>query len=115
MWIYRHRQKDIWLLMGVTALATRFWTYHRWYDDLVILLPMVAFFRVAKQTPLAREGMAAGALFAITLLVMFAPGGLYLLQPPWKMLYVTVQIMVWITGLIFLVVLTQRQRSTQEV
>jgi hypothetical protein len=114
IWIHRHRQQDIWLLLGVTALVTRFWTYHRWYDDLLLLLPMVALFRVAKRASLDKDRVLAGALLAITLLVMLAPGGLYLLPPPWNMLYVTVQVIVWIMGLIFLVVMTQRQKSAQE-
>jgi len=114
IWIHRHRQQDIWLLLGVTALVTHFWTYHRWYDDLLILLPMVTLFRVAKRASLDRDRVLAGALLAITLLVMLAPGGLYLLPPPWNMLYVTVQVIVWIMGLIFLVVMTQRQKSAQE-
>lgn len=112
-WIYHNRQGDPWLLLGVTALVTRFWTYHGWYDDLLILLPMVALFRVAKQAPVSSEGVAAGILLALTLLVMLAPGGLYLLPPPWRTLYVAGQVIVWISGLIFLLVLTQRQKSTQ--
>jgi len=111
MWIYRNRQKSIWLLLGVTALVTRFWTYHRWYDDLLILLPMIALFRVAKQSAGTKEGMVAGALFTITLLAMLAPGGLYLLPAPWNTLYVNGQIIIWIVGLIFLLGLTTRENN----
>jgi hypothetical protein len=46
----------LWLLLGVTALVARFWTYHRWYDDLLILLPMIALFRIAQQRPSADVG-----------------------------------------------------------
>jgi len=113
VWIYRHRQNDIWLLLGVTALVARSWTYHRWYDDLLILLPMIALFRVAKLAPVDWDRLVAGALFALTLLVMLAPGGLYLLPPPWNMLYVGGQIIVWIIGLIFLLNLTRRERNAQ--
>jgi hypothetical protein len=114
VWIYLHRKKDIWLLLGVTALVARSWTYHGWYDDLLILLPMVALFRVAKRAPVVKEGVIAGALFAITLLVMLAPGGLFLFPPPWNTLYMVGQIIVWIIGLIFLLALAQREkRSTQ--
>ena len=34
-WVYRYRHRDIWLLIGVSALIARFWSYHRWYDDLL--------------------------------------------------------------------------------
>ncbi len=111
VWVYCYRQRDLWLLLGVTALVARFWTYHGWYDDLLILLPMVALFRVAKQEPADGIGVVAGALLSITLLVMLAPGGLYLFPPPWKMLYVTGQIIVWLIGLIALLYLTQRENK----
>lgn len=112
-WIYRHREADPWLLLGVTAFVTRFWTYHGWYDDLLILLPMIALFRVAKRSSDERQGVVAGIIFACTLLVMLAPGGLYLLPPPWKTLYVIAQVLVWFVGLIFLLDLTRRDRSEQ--
>jgi hypothetical protein len=102
-WIYRYRQADLWLLLGVTAYVTRFWTYHRWYDDLLILIPMVALFRIAKQrsAPVGID-VIAGMLLAITMIVMVAPGGLFLFPPPWSTRYVTGQIIVWIAGLILL-------------
>jgi hypothetical protein len=44
-WIHQHRDADVWLLLGVAAIVACFWTYHRWYDDVLLLLPMVALFR----------------------------------------------------------------------
>ena len=46
-WTLRHRAGDVGLIFGVTAIVARFWTYHRVYDDLLILLPMVALFPIA--------------------------------------------------------------------
>ena len=102
-WIYHHRRRDLWLLLGVTALVAHFWTYHRWYDELLILLPMVALFRIAKRGSSADGGdVVAGVLLAITMLTTLAPGGLYLLPPPWTRLYLAGQVFVWIVVLIFL-------------
>lgn len=102
-WIYRHRRADIWILMGVTALVARFWTYHMWYDDLLILLPMVTLFRIANQrAPVAAADRLAGPLLAITILTLLAPGGLYLLPTPWNKLYVVLQTITWAAVLIFL-------------
>jgi hypothetical protein len=102
-WIYHHRRRDLWLLLSVTALVARFWTFHRWYDDLLILLPMVALFRIAKRGPSADGGdVVAGVLLTITMLTTLAPGGLYLLPPPWNTLYLAGQVFVWIVALIFL-------------
>lgn len=113
VWVYRHRERDPWLLLGVTGFITRFWTYHGWYDDLLILLPMIAFYRIARRSTDERQGAVAGVLFACTLLVMLAPGGLYLLPPPWKTLYVIVQVLVWIVGLIFLLDQARRDNHAQ--
>jgi hypothetical protein len=111
VWVYCHRHVDLWLLLGVTALVARFWTYHGWYDDLLILLPIVSLFRIAKRGGSAdRDAVVAGALMAITLLAMLAPGGLYLFPQPWNTLYVAGQIIVWTTVLIFLLGRTWREK-----
>jgi hypothetical protein len=102
-WIFRYRRADIWILMGVTALVARFWTYHMWYDDLLILLPMIVLFRIAIQrAPVAATDRLAAPLLAMTLLTLLAPGGLYLLPMPWNKLYVIVQTITWAAVLIFL-------------
>lgn len=113
VWIWRHRQNDLWLLLGVTAIAARLWSYHMWYDDLLILLPMVALFRISKLNPYADDSdVIAGVLFGATLLLMLAPGGLYLFPSPWNMLYVTIQVIDWVLVLIFLV---ERARHAEPV
>ena len=89
LWSYRYRHIDIWILMGVTAYVARLWTYHRWYDDALILLPIVALFRIAKRGPADHAAdVIAGVLLGVTVLLMLAPGGLFLLPPPWDTVYV---------------------------
>jgi hypothetical protein len=113
--VYRHRHSDLWLLLGVTAIVARLWTYHRWYDDLLLLLPMIALFRIAKRDRSPASGdVLAGGLVALTLLTTLAPGGLYLLPPPWKNLYVTGQVAVWIGVLVFLVYCARKERDLQQ-
>jgi len=103
IWIYRHRRGDIWLLLSVTALISRFWCYHAWYDDLLILLPMIALFRIAKGGFYPdKSDLAAGVLLGITMLTLIAPGGLYLFPPPWNRVYMAAQTIVWLVVLIFL-------------
>ena len=103
VWTYLHRHADFWLLVGVTALAARLWTYHRWYDDLLILLPMVALFRIAKTGASDGSDILAGVLLAITVLAMLAPGGLFLFPSPWNTIYLAGQVVVWFAVLFFLV------------
>ncbi len=102
-WVYRHRRIEPWILLGVTAYIARMATYHRWYDDMLIFLPMVALFRIARERSAeSRTDIIAGILLAATILASLAPGGLFLFPAPWNSLYVTGQVAVWIAGLIFL-------------
>lgn len=103
-WVARNRRGDVWVLAGVTAIAARFWAYHRWYDDLLLLLPMVALFRLAKTSPRGEtRGPWAGVLFALTLASTLAPGGLYLLPARWRQAYLLSQTAIWASALVFLV------------
>jgi hypothetical protein len=100
-WVYRHRTIDIWLLIGVVALVARFWTYHRWYDDLILLLPLVTLCRLAKRGPSIAERRVATLLAAFTLASLLAPGGLYLLPATWRGLYLATQFTVWVLVSVF--------------
>jgi len=112
IWTYRHRHRDLWLLLGVTALVARFFMYHRVYDDLLILLPMIALFRIAKSAQ-SDDGsdVVAGALLVITSMAALAPARLLLFPPPWGWLFATGQTIVWTGILIFLVVQVRREQS----
>lgn len=46
LWVLRYRAADPWLLLGVTAIVTRLLTYHRSFDDLLVILPAVAAMRL---------------------------------------------------------------------
>jgi len=77
-WVWFHRRTDFWIVAGVTAIVARIWTYHYSYDDLLIVLPMVALLRIARDT---REDSpvrwGAGLLLGIltTVMVVSAPPG----------------------------------------
>jgi len=101
-------------LMGVAAFVARFWSYHRWYDDLLILLPMVALHRLASHGPTRRNlDVAAGLLLAATLVTMMAPGGLYLLPAPWNKAWSGVQVAVWLADLAFLLAAAHAERVSR--
>ena len=93
-WVFMHRRSSTWVLLGVAALMTRFWTYHRWYDDLLILVSMVALYRVARTGAEPGVRVVCGGLFAVTLVTMLAPGGLYLFPEPLNVVFTW-----WETGL----------------
>jgi hypothetical protein len=102
IWVYLHRRVDIWLLIGVSAIMARIWTYHRWYDDMLIILPMITLFRIAKRGPYpdGSDVLAAGLLILAWLSVL-VPLRL-LVTPPWNGFVTTGQAVVWGLMLIFL-------------
>lgn len=109
VWVYGHRRCDVWLLAAVAAMTARFWTYHGWYDDLLLVVPLVTLFRTARPSAAGMPGdPAAGILFAVTLLALMAPGGLYLFPRPWNQVYVAFQTVVWISLLLFLLSRSQK-------
>ncbi len=111
-WVYCHRNGDYWLHLGVTALFARFWTYHRLYDNLLILLPMIALFRIAKRGPSVNgEDVMAGLLLAATTLIMLAPARLLITPPPWDQLFKSVQVIIWMATLIFLLRQSWKERK----
>jgi hypothetical protein len=71
-WSWRHRRADVWVLVGVAAVVARLWSYHREYDDAVLLLSALALLRVARR-PDQRAGRAAAVLFAATWAALLTP------------------------------------------
>jgi len=101
-WLFRQRRAELWPLLGVTAIVARIWTYHRWYDDLLLLLPLIALFRLTRQPEIGPwTRAAAGALFLWIWAFLLAPGVLYTL--PSLDFLVDVQVAGWLVALAFLV------------
>jgi len=108
-WVYRHRREDPWLLLGVTGVVARLWTYHRVYDDLLILLPMLSLCRITRT---ARSGRAAGwaaGLLAASVAAMLMPARLA--ESPWAWAFSGTHAVVWIAALLFLLVRARRERA----
>ncbi len=102
-WTYWHRHDDLWRLLGVTAIVARFWTYHRLYDDLLILFPIITLFRIAKSGPRAdAHDVVATVLLSISSAALFIPGTLYRLPVPWGLPFRIGQTIVWVLILFFL-------------
>ena len=109
IWTYYHRYGDMWLLISVAGLVARFWTYHGWYDDLLILPSIITLFRIVKQD----RDVIASILLGITMLAMMAPGGQYFLPSPYNKLYMNMQVIVWVTLLVFFVTRAWREKKHQ--
>jgi len=94
VWAYRHRHVDLWVRIGVIALVTRFWAYHRLYDDVLVVLAFVALCRIA--TP------AAVALVATSMTFMLVPARVGTAPTPWHQLFEVTHTVSWLGMLAFL-------------
>lgn len=70
LWARRHREAALWTLIGVAAIVARIWAYHRVYDDLLLVLPLIALYRLARPEP--SRGWA-GALLLLGGIALAAP------------------------------------------
>jgi len=97
VWVWFHRRADIWVCLGVTALVARFWTYHRLYDDVLVVLPMIALLRAARSAP------PAGVLLAAAVAAMLLPARLHHIWPqPWPLVFALAHTAVWLAMLVYL-------------
>jgi hypothetical protein len=111
LWIFLHRKADLWLLLGVTAIVARVWIYHRWYDDLLLILPLITLCRLTQQPHhTTRIKTCAAFLFLWLWMFLLAPGVLYTFAKP--QLPIAVQVTGWLATLGFLVVLAGRERRS---
>jgi hypothetical protein len=112
-WTYRYRDTDLWLVLGVTAIVARMWVYHRSYDDMLVLLPMITLFRIAKNGP-DKNGydIMAGIVLALATMAMFVPALIFVF-PAWKSMLKNSQSFVPVVMLIFLLYWSWRETKTR--
>ncbi len=103
LWLYAFREADVWIHLGIAAIVARIWTYHRLYDDLLILIPVITVFRIVRRGRLfPDERLAADLLLAVSWLGLLSPG--YFLNSPSLIgtAFRAGQVVIWISLLIFL-------------
>ena len=121
IWTYRNRDRNIWILASVAAIVSKYWTYHGWYDDLVLLVPMLVLFQLShwesRSQPVDKQinkkRTYARVLFVAMFVVMLAPGGSYLFEQPWRSLYLILQTVVIFSTLLFLTCGVKLKSSVQ--
>ncbi|MEM6598883.1 MAG: glycosyltransferase family 87 protein [Cyanobacteria bacterium P01_C01_bin.69] len=110
VWTLRYRRLDPWILLGVAALISRFWTDHRMFDDLLIWVPMIALFRLAKVLPFGQATqLMATLLFTLNWFVLMAPAR-FLAQPlllssPLEIAIKVGHALIWLSSLVFFMAL----------
>jgi hypothetical protein len=103
IWTFLCRRASPWILLGVLAIVARIWSYHRWYDDILMIPPLLALFHVARdESDRSPVGHVAAALMLGIALLGAAPGSLLSYPPPWGDAFKLVKTTVWMTSLAFL-------------
>jgi hypothetical protein len=71
-WTHRYRSAELWLLLGVVGLVARGWTYHASYDDMLLIFPIIALFRIARDSkyPASTSFQARLLLFGLVLTLL---------------------------------------------
>jgi hypothetical protein len=112
LWTFQNRRRDLWILLGVAALVARLWMHHRPYDDVLLLVPMIALFRLAKTDP-SRDGndVTAGLLLAVTWISTLVPTRVFAFPSPFPMLIEAGQSLLWLAVLLFLLHQVRRERE----
>jgi len=110
VWIYFHHGSDVWLLLGVTAIVARFWSYHLMYDDLLMLVPMITLFRYAKE-----GARGAGILLAVTLISLLGPTQIMKWTYPWDVLFQGLQTTIWLLALTYLLIRTHHKHRVAPI
>jgi hypothetical protein len=102
--VMRHRDADVWLLLGAGALIARLWSYHRPYDDAVLALAVLALVRLAGSREDASRSVAAILAVAASAALLTPAWALYDLEPAAIRVVYVVQTVLWIVLLAFLLV-----------
>ena len=109
---WRYRRVDIWILLGVAAVVARLWTYHRVYDDAVMIIAMIALARLAVARSASWLTTAARATLVVSAVVLWVPlqfhygystFGPLVVMPSWVRLYNAAHAAVFCVTLIVLV------------
>lgn len=113
VWVFRNRSAERWLLLGVIAIVGRFFIHHRLYDDLLLFVPMVTLFRIAKRGPADGSDATAGLLFTLMLGSLVAPAQLIGARGALSLIMEVGQAAIWLGALAFLA-RRVRQEQTAE-
>lgn len=115
IWIAIYRRVRPWILMSVAAIVARLWVDHQVFDDLLLWIPLIALFRIAAREPTQKVRVTASTLFALNWFALMAPARFLTATHPLSWVAVPIQTVIWLSTLLFLMVLAQRDISQEVV
>lgn len=117
IWTFSRRHIEIWVLLGVAAIASRIWTYHQLYDDLLILIPIIALIKISRDQNAIEDGLdaIAGTLIMASWAGLLMPGTLLRLPYPVGTPFRVGQTLIWMGMLGFLLYWAERDAMARPV
>lgn len=104
-WTWWYRRGDIWILLAVAAIVSRFWSYHRWYDDILMLIPLIALLRmIVVERAVGRADRLAMVLAALIWAFGIAPAQVLSAPAPWSDIFKIAKTTTWLATLGLLLV-----------
>jgi hypothetical protein len=105
-----YRRSDVWIRLGMAAVVARIWSFHFRYDDMLLIVPLIAVIRLLTRDRAAGEGKGAAALIMILLgFSLLAPARLMFLARPWSSLFESTQTLIWLAALAYLAYRARRE------
>lgn len=113
IWTAVYRQARPWILLSVAAMIARFWVDHQVFDDLLLWIPLIALFRLARVDSTLWVRIAAASLFTLNWFALMAPARFLTDYHPLSDVAVPIQTAIWMGLLLFFMMLAHRD-VTQE-
>jgi hypothetical protein len=114
IWVFRNRRAELWLLVGVAALVARFWAYHRSYDNLLLLLPMISLYRLARSAPHGTGSDVTAAVLLVLLWTLSVAGAQSMIFSARIIAFQWAETAVWLAVLVFLLRQVSEARNSPE-
>lgn len=113
IWVYLYRDCNTWILLGVTAVFSRIWTYHRVYDDILIIFAIFGLLITLKLELSPRLQQAGNFLLGLLVIASLIPTSLRLFPAPFNWLFKVGQLSLWMTTLFYLLHAAYLEKQTR--
>jgi hypothetical protein len=112
IWSYFHRHCNIWILLGVTAIVSRIWAYHRVYDDMIIIFAIFGVIATLKLEMNSNQRFG-NLLLKMLVVASLIPASLRLLPTPLDLFFKFGQLSLWMVTLFWLVHAASLEKQTK--
>lgn len=111
IWVYFHRRCNAWILMGIAAIISRIWIYHRVYDDMLIIFAIFAVIAVIQQGTYPTHPRLGKVLLSLLVIASLLPASLRLLPHPLNLGFTMGQFLLWMVTLLYLLYAAHVERQ----